>query len=196
MLFTVVAIACTTGGLWLASTLLEPTPAGPPEAPHPADHPGAVVRVYGANVWGMRGRFAIHTWVATKLENDASYTLYQVIGWRLRRTGSVVSIHRDRPDKPWFGSPAILLHEVSGEGAQQLVREIHDAALRYPYPGEYTMWPGPNSNSFTQWIALEVPELGLELPFKALGKNWMDDNHAEALVVAERRETRSTQPGD
>ena len=39
------------------------------------------------------------------------------------------------------------------------------------------MWPGPNSNSFTAWIALEVPELGLRLPAKAIGQSWMQQNY-------------------
>jgi hypothetical protein len=39
------------------------------------------------------------------------------------------------------------------------------------------MWPGSNSNSFIEWIALEVSELDLSLPAKAIGKNWMQDTH-------------------
>jgi hypothetical protein len=41
------------------------------------------------------------------------------------------------------------------------------------------MWPGPNSNSFTAWIALEVPQLGLQLPTKAIGKQWMQDEYPQ-----------------
>jgi hypothetical protein len=45
-------------------------------------------------------------------------------------------------------------------------------------------FPGPNSNSFVAWIALEVPELGLYLTAKALGRTWMnwtyDDHGASA----------------
>jgi len=47
----------------------------------------------------------------------------------------------------------------------------------YPYPDKYTMLPGPNSNSFIQWILLEVPEIGFSLPMKAIGKSWMIDEH-------------------
>lgn len=159
------------------SAALKPTPAGPPIAPDPEVHPQAIIQVYGADVWGVRGRFAIHTWVATKGVNEPTYTIYQVIGWRLRREGSSVSIAQDRPDKPWFRSPPVLLHEVRGQQASKLVPKIAQAALSYPYEKEYVMWPGPNSNSFTQWIALEVPELGLTLPAKAIGKNWMQENH-------------------
>ena len=84
-----------------------------------------------------------------------------------------MSIDTGDPDRGWFGSPAILLHEVRGDAAEALIDEIHDAALDYPFDREYQMLPGPNSNSFTAWIGLKVPELGLELPTKAIGKSWM-----------------------
>ena len=71
-----------------------------------------------------------------------------------------------------FGACAAdLLHEVMREAATSLVTDVRDAISTYPYPDTYTMWPGPNSNSFTQWVALEVPELALVLPFKAIGKS-------------------------
>ena len=44
------------------------------------------------------------------------------------------------------------------------------------------MWPGPNSNSFTAWIALEVPELGLNLPAKAIGKSRVAITNALRLL--------------
>jgi hypothetical protein len=43
------------------------------------------------------------------------------------------------------------------------------------------MWPGPNSNSFTAWVGLEVPELELNLPFSAIGKDWMRKNYKVKL---------------
>jgi hypothetical protein len=159
--------------LWGTSQALTPVAAGPAEAPDPKSYNDAVVQVYGADVWGFRGNFAIHTWVATKARGDSAYRIYQVIGWRLRRGQGVVSIETGMPDRPWFRSPPILLYELKGPVAQQLIEPIHAAALSYPYDREYTMWPGPNSNSFTEWIARKVPELGLELPAKAIGKSWM-----------------------
>ena len=161
----------------LISKALEPTPYGPAIAPNPSTYSGPVVQVYGADVWGFRGNFAIHTWVATKAERAKHYTIYQVIGWRQRRHQSVVSIAQGRPNKPWFRSPPILLHEVKGSEARELIEKIEQAVEDYPYAEEYTMWPGPNSNSFVQWIALSVPQLALELPAKAIGKDWMTDNY-------------------
>ena len=69
-----------------------------------------------------------------------------------------------------------LLFERRGGDAAELVSAIHEAALSYPHQNECTMWPGPNSNSFTAWIGLRVPELGLQLPAKAIGKSWMQNN--------------------
>ena len=167
--------------LWATSMALEPDSVGTSGAPDPASHPEAVVQVYGADVWGFRGNFAIHTWVATKAKNEPGYTIYQVIGWRLRRGRPVVSVTDGNPAKPWYGSAAILLHEKRGPEAQQLVRRIREAADSYPFANEYKMWPGPNSNSFVAWIALEVPELGLDLPAKAIGQSWMKSAYIDLV---------------
>lgn len=175
VLIVVIAVA----SLWVTSWALEPDAFGAAVAPDPGEHPEAVIQVYGADVWGFRGKFAIHTWVATKAHGAPDYRIYQVIGWRLRRGRPVLSIDAGNPARPWFGSPAILLHELRGERAGKLIDRVHEAALRYPFSREYRMWPGPNSNSFTAWIALEVPELGLELPFKAIGQSWMRSEYPD-----------------
>lgn len=177
--FVVVFIALTGASLWATSMALEPTPFGAATAPDPSQHTEAVVQVYGADVWGFRGHFAIHTWVATKARDADKYQIYQVIGWRQRRGRPVLSISEGRPDKPWFGSPAILLHEKRGVEAEALVEQVEQAVNDYPFPDEYKMWPGPNSNSFVAWIALEVPELELKLPAKAIGQAWMNRTHPE-----------------
>lgn len=172
----IVVAAC----LFATSWALEPAPAGPAGAPDPSDFSEPVIQVYGANVWGWRGRFAIHTWLAIKPRDAATYTIYEVIGWRLRRTGSALRVSDGDPARSWFGSPAILLHDVRGRDAARLVEHIHAAVESYPYEREYTMWPGPNSNSFVAWLALEVPELGLVLPAKAIGQSWMQQNYTSA----------------
>jgi len=170
-------IALSALSLTALSWALQPTSAGIAQAPHPTEHPQAIVQVYGADVWGVRGHFAIHTWIATKAANSDRYLRYQVIGWRARRGQPVVSITEGNPDGDWFGSEPVLLHERRGAEAERIIDAIHQAALRYPYAKEYVMWPGPNSNSFIAWIGLEVPDFDLDLPAKALGKTWMIDNY-------------------
>lgn len=146
------------------------------------DHPstGPSIKVYGANVWGFRGYFAIHTWIATRAEGESLYQIDQVIGWRLRRTGTARVTHTGLPNRPWFGNDALLLHEVSGAEAAALLPKVRAAIDDYPYGDRYTMFPGPNSNSFTEWVALTVPELKLDLPAKAIGRLWMRNDFPES----------------
>jgi hypothetical protein len=53
-----------------------------------------------------------------------------------------------------------------------LIARIDRAARDYPHAGEYSMWPGPNSNTFTAWVARAVPELAVDLPPTAIGKDY------------------------
>src|ERR1044072_1045414 len=128
-------------------------------APDPALVKEAVVQVYGARAVGAKGIFGVHTWFAVKPTNAKSWTVYEVIGWRLRWAESVVVVRTREPDGRWFGSQAELYAEKRGEGVDELIRRIDKAARDYPYANEYTVWPGPNSNTFTAWIALACRRL-------------------------------------
>jgi hypothetical protein len=131
-----------------------------------------VVRVYGARTMGAKGLFGVHTWVAVKPRNTAEWTVYEVIGWRLRWTDSALVIRNRAPDH-WFHSKGELYAEKRGAGVDELIERVDKAAHDYPYAKRYTLWPGPNSNTFTAWIARAVPELEVDLPATAIGKDYM-----------------------
>jgi len=142
-------------------------------APDPALVKDAVVQVYGARAVGAKGIFGVHTWFAVKPTNAKSWTVYEVIGWRLRWAESVVVVRTREPDGRWFGSQPELYAEKRGAGVDELIKRIDKAARDYPYANEYSVWPGPNSNTFTAWIARAVPELGVDLPATAIGKDYL-----------------------
>lgn len=142
-------------------------------APDPARHPEAIVQVYAARAFSWRGAFAVHTWFAVKPEGANDWTTYQVIGWYVRRGGKAVVIRTEAPDRYWFGSRPVLLADLRGEGVDEVIERIDTAARRYPWNDRYGVWPGPNSNTFTAWIARQVPELRLDLPPTAIGKDWL-----------------------
>jgi hypothetical protein len=144
-------------------------------APDPATTPEAVVQVYGARALRWRGYFGVHTWIAVKPAGAPTYTVYEVIGWRLRWSDAALAVHQRAPDGRWFGNEPELLAERRGEGVDALIERIARATRDYPYSGEYRLWPGPNSNTFTAWIARAVPELGLDLPPTAIGKDFLGD---------------------
>jgi hypothetical protein len=142
-------------------------------APDPASTPEAVIQVYGARTVAWRGWFGVHTWIAAKRTNEQAYTVYEVIGWRLYRGGSAVSVSERIPDARWFGAAPELFRDLRGAGVDQVIDRIAAAAQSYPYPDEYTLWPGPNSNTFVAWIGRQVPELQLDLPATAIGKDYL-----------------------
>lgn len=141
-------------------------------APQPGIHHEAVIQVYAARTRGQKGALAVHTWIATKRTGASHYVVSQVIGWRLHRAGTAVFSEGDVPDHEWYGNPPILLLDLRGPGVEALIDKVHRAVEEYPWAGEYTAWPGPNSNTFVAWVGLQVPELGLDLPATAIGKDW------------------------
>ena len=143
-------------------------------APNPTATREAVLQIYAAPAWGWRGWFAIHTWIASKPTNKEGYTVYEVIGWRQKRGLPVVRIEKDLPDRYWFGEKPRVLKEFRGDGVDRLIDAVDRAAKSYPWPDTYKAFPGPNSNTFTAWIARQVPELGLELPFSAIGSGYAE----------------------
>lgn len=143
-------------------------------APDPATTREAVLHVYGARAWGWRGWFAIHTWIAAKRTGEEAYTVYDVVGWRGNRGQPVLRISQDVPDRLWFGETPRLLKEHRGDGVDALIEAVDRAAHGYPWKTSYQVFPGPNSNTFTAWVARQVPEIGLELPFSAIGSGYVN----------------------
>jgi hypothetical protein len=133
------------------------------------------VQVYAARAVSWRGYFGVHSWVAVKPAGAQTYTVYEVIGWRLRHSDSALAIRSRGPDERWFGAVPELLAERRGPGAEALIARIDRAAREYPYAGEYSVWPGPNSNTFTAWVARAIPELEIDLPPTAIGKDYLRD---------------------
>lgn len=166
MVLLVLLAGCSSGDWRTASR----EPAG--IAPDPASTPEAVIQVYAASTWGWRGWFAVHTWIAAKKSGEKEYTVYEVIGWRMKRGLPVVRIERDAPDRYWFGEKPELLADVRGAKADELISRIDSAARTYPWSDTYKAFPGPNSNTFIAWILEKVPELGVELPFSAIGSGY------------------------
>jgi hypothetical protein len=156
------------GGDWRTASM---EPVG--LAPDPVTTREAVIQAYGARTWGWKGYVGVHTWVAVKPTDAKSYTVYEVIGWRLR-WGDTVLVVRDRaPDERWFGSVPELLADRRGAGVDMLIKRVEAAAHAYPHAGEYRLFPGPNSNTFTAWIGRSVPELELDMPATAIGKDYL-----------------------
>jgi hypothetical protein len=141
-------------------------------APSPEVTSEAVVQVYAARTVGWRA-LAVHSWIIVKPRGVDRYTRYEVIGWGVERGLPAVRVNRTGPDNYWFGSRPTLLVDRRGDDVDALIAKVEAAIASYPYPMSYRTWPGPNSNTFIAHIGRAVPELGLEMPPTAIGKDFL-----------------------
>jgi hypothetical protein len=142
-------------------------------APDPATIEDAVVQIYAAPAVSWRGLVAVHTWITVKPTGAPRYTRYEVVGFGVASGAPAVRIDRMGPDNYWFGARPRIMLDRRGAGVDAMIDKIRAAVATYPYPHEYRPWPGPNSNTFTAYIARVVPELGLSLPSNAVGKDFL-----------------------
>lgn len=146
-------------------------------APDPKTDRQAIIQVYAARAGRWKGAVAVHSWIALKARNASAFTRYDVVGWGqpVRRNGYPV-------DGRWYSNTPQVVLEIRGRRAADLIPKIERAIARYPYAhrGDYDVWPGPNSNSFIAWIGRQVPELGLEMPSTAVGKDFIGTGFAWA----------------
>lgn len=143
-------------------------------APDPAHTPEAVIQVYAAKAFGWRGAFGVHTWIAAKPTGAKTFTRFEVMGWGVARGRDAVRVDPGVPDAMWYGSAPMLLRELRG-GAEvdALIERLRTAAAAYPHHHEYRVWPGPNSNTFIAYLGRVAPELHLDLPPNAVGKDYL-----------------------
>jgi len=62
-----------------------------------------------------------------------------------------------------------------GARAAALIPRIEAAIAAYPHQrrGSYTVWPGPNSNTFVAWVVRNSEGFGIEMPPAAVGKDYL-----------------------
>jgi len=134
----------------------------------------AGIQAWCARVVRWRGAFGVHCWIAAKPVGHDTWTRFEVIGWQVRQGGQAVRVAPGIPDAHWFGERPTLIRELRG-GAEvdALIGRLHAASRDYPHNREYRMWPGPNSNTYIAYLGRAVPELSLDLPPTAIGKDYL-----------------------
>lgn len=137
--------------------------------PNPSAHPDALIRVYAARTVRWRGIFAVHTWIVLKERGAPRYSRYDYTAW-----GDPIRVDGFAPDGRWFGATPKSVVAVDGGEAEKLIPKIRSVIETYRFRayGDYSAWPGPNSNTFVQTILNAVPELNAVLPPTAIGKDY------------------------
>ncbi len=142
-------------------------------SPDPAVTQEAVIQVFAAPAVAWRGLFSVHTWIAVKPTGAPRFTRYEVLGFGVANGAPAVRIDRMGPDNYWFGARPQILLDRRGAGVDEMIAQVRAAVASYPYPNSYRPWPGPNSNTFLAHIARQVPDLAIQLPSNAVGKDFL-----------------------
>jgi hypothetical protein len=131
-----------------------------------------LIRVYAARTVRWRGIFAVHTWIVVKAKNATNYSRYDYTAW-----GEPIRVNGFAADGRWFGAAPETILAVDGDLAERLIPKLQHAVETYEYrhDGDYTAWPGPNSNTFVKAMLDAVPELDAVLPPTAIGKDFPYD---------------------
>lgn len=140
--------------------------------PKPKDAPQATIHIFSAATGGMKGAVASHAWIVTKERGAASYQRYDKVGW-----GSPIRRNHRPADAYWYSNAPELVVSVTGAEAERLIPHVEAAIAAYPYakPGDYRIWPGPNSNTFVAFVLRRVPDLGAVLPPHAVGRDFLPE---------------------
>jgi Protein of unknown function (DUF3750) len=137
--------------------------------PAASGHPEALIRVYAARTVRWRSIFAVHTWIVVKEQGAANYNRYDYTAW-----GEPIRSNGFAADGRWFGETPETIVAVDGDGAARIIPRIRHVIENYKFRayGDYSPWPGPNSNTFVQAVLDAVPELNAVLPPTAIGKDY------------------------
>jgi hypothetical protein len=137
--------------------------------PRASENREASIHVLSARTGGLKGALALHSWIVVK-RAGGEYERYDKVGW-----GSPIRRNAYAPDGRWYSNEPFVVHAVHGAMAQELIPAIEAAIASYPHsrPGDYRIWPGPNSNSFIAHVLRETPQLGAVLPPNAVGRDYL-----------------------
>ena len=134
--------------------------------------PEAVVRVFSARTVSWRGILATHSWIVIKDQGAPGYERFDYTAW-----GQPIWKDRFVPDGRWFGRVPEVIFAADGAAAARMIPSIRAFIRDYRYsrPGDYRLWPGPNSNTFIAAIMQAVPGMRGSLPPTAIGKDFPYD---------------------
>lgn len=126
--------------------------------------------------------FARHTWVV--LESPlGGVNRYEIHNFKNKQSNTFLYINNQKPDEGMniFMIPGIYKSKLcfkatchaiyQGEDLKHVVELLEKNILEYPYRNTYSLFPGPNSNTFTKWIIKKaLPDKQVKLPWNAFGK--------------------------
>jgi len=165
-----VLLALAAGMLSAGCCFEVPPPDQTPFAPLETlrDDPAAVVRLYAAPFVPCLDMIATHYWFVVKLPDSTEFHRWEVGLDYVPPYGHVMydvfePEQWDWPDKVY------IVAELIGPDAEPVAEFIQNQTLNYPAKDCYLLYPGPNSNTYIQWV-FDNTGWQVELPSNAIGQ--------------------------
>jgi hypothetical protein len=138
-----------------------------PDGTHP------VVIVGSAALPAPLGGIARHPWVAMRPAGSTSWERWEVMCCPDGSEFSTVKRTSIGPTSDHGGTGGdVRFHAVhTGGRATEIIECVRDQAPRYPYRDDYQGWPGPNSNTFVDWL-VRACNINAELPSPSIGRDY------------------------
>ena len=128
-----------------------------------------LVELRRARIPSVLGCIAEHYWFVLHLSGGAKER-WEV--WQDAGAGPVswghVHLNLMAYDAGVGNGPGRVEKEWRGDEAERIADVLRDPAS-YPWCGRYLVWPGPNSNTYVNWVLLKSA-VRYELGFTAWGK--------------------------
>ncbi|AIE73958.1 MULTISPECIES: DUF3750 domain-containing protein [unclassified Synechocystis] len=122
------------------------------------------------------GRWAVHYWYV--IGDRHGQTLANVQRWevwqrRELKPQSWGHLHRNllAPQAGVGNGPSFLAQQWSGSLGDRLGEIILHSPHTYPHCYSYRYWPGPNSNTYAQWV-LEQAAIDFDLGWRGVGRGY------------------------
>ena len=130
------------------------------------------VELRAAKIPGIAGFFADHYWFLVFCGQDGSHNKacdrWEVWQHASQNDSSWGHLHRNllSPYQGVGNGPSSLIEAWLDTDSHPLIDRIEGAPSHYPFIDLYRYWPGPNSNTFIQWVVQDR----IKLSRRAIGK--------------------------
>jgi hypothetical protein len=117
------------------------------------------------------GMIAVHYWFVIKISDISER--WEI--WQSQNQGKICWGHLHlnlMPIHQGVGNGGSWVEQIwEGEKADKLIKIIRQSPDNYQYNYLYRYYPGPNSNTYVQWI-LDQGKIDYTLSHKGIGKNY------------------------
>jgi len=131
-----------------------------------------IVEIRAARIPGRIGVLADHHWLLVlRGVNGKQYETcdrWEVWNRTKQNDSCWGHLHKNllAPCQGVGNGPSRVIKKWNGKEAHSIIEVIESSPETYPFNDKYRYWPGPNSNTFAQWVIRDKMKLGI----RAFGK--------------------------